>query len=653
MTIISDFFSKLNRVKQFDPDTYQSKMKKCLSTLDLTLLGVGAMVGAGLYILTGIVAKDMAGPSVLISFVIAGLISFITALCYAEFGARVHRTGSAYVYTYVTMGEFWAFLVGWSIILSFVVVGATAARAWSGYFDELIGFKIRNYTLEHITHGPWENPPLAQYPDFFSLVIIFILAIFVTLGASVSSKLNAVLAVLNIIIVFFFICVGLNYADIDNWQGDGGFAPYGFSGVLTGAAASFMAFTGFDIIATSSEEAKTPAISIPIAISVSILVAFVEYFAVSVTLTLMIPHELIETEAPLTDALSHNGVKWAQLVVGIGALFGVTTPLLAQLVALPRVIYAMADDGLLFSPLAKIHPRTQVPVMATGVFVVLVSLLAVFFDLEDLIEFLVISALAAYIIVAGSVLVLRYRPCHHTNPDEIPRDHDREGSISGHGDKMVREMNRQKLDELKSKKAPLEDVGKLKKGFKMFSFLSNYPPGVVPEYTILAMVIFMMMLSAFICYGSDALSKGMPWVVFSIIITGVAVIVLFFILCIHEQNEYIHTFTVPFVPFLPSFSIFCNAFLMMKLSPITWIQFAVWLILGMIVYFAYGIRHSKENIRVEEKPPVTDFILPPDTPVINDALLEQQPQPPYDDPPEYDDAVGEPSDQQPLLEKEQ
>lgn len=299
----------------------ETSLQRCLSTLDLTLLGVGGMVGSGLYVLTGTVAKQMAGPAVLVSFGVAAVASLLAALCYAEFGARVPRTGSAYLFTYVSMGELWAFLIGWNVLLEYLIGGAAVARAWSGYLDSIFSHRIRNFTEAHV--GVWQVPFLAHYPDFLATGIIILASALVSCGARISSWLNHVLSTISLVIILFIIIMGFVLAQPHNWSPEeGGFVPFGFSGILAGTATCFFAFVGFDVIAASCEEARNPKRAVPIAIAVSLGLVASAYILVSTVLTLMVPWHSLDPDSALADAFYRRGYSWAGFIVAVGSICG-------------------------------------------------------------------------------------------------------------------------------------------------------------------------------------------------------------------------------------------------------------------------------------------------------------------------------------------
>uniref|UniRef100_A0A8D8RTU7 Cationic amino acid transporter 4 n=1 Tax=Cacopsylla melanoneura TaxID=428564 RepID=A0A8D8RTU7_9HEMI len=409
--VFSGFCDKMSRTKQLDPssDLMETPLKRCLNTFDITLLGIGHMVGAGIYVLTGTVARDLAGPGIILSFMLAGITSMLAAVCYAEFGARVPKAGSAYVYTYVSVGEFWAFVIGWNIILEHMIGAASVARAWSGYVDSLCGGAISNFTIAVV--GELHEDLLGKYPDFLAFFVCLGYALLLGMGVKGSAFINSFLTLANLMVMGIVIVVGFYYGRIENWiNEEGGFLPYGISGVVAGAATCFYAYVGFDSIATSGEEAKDPAYSIPLATVVSMSVVALGYILVSAALTLMVPYWTINPNAALPEAFAMLDLHWLKYTVTFGALCGMTTTLFGSLFALPRCIYAMAEDGLIFKFLGKVNRTTQVPVINLAISGFFSALIALLFDLEKLVEFMSIGTLLAYTIVSASVIILRYRP---------------------------------------------------------------------------------------------------------------------------------------------------------------------------------------------------------------------------------------------------
>ena len=263
---MTSLYNCITRKKVVDVNTLTStQLNRCLSIFDLTALGVGSTLGVGIYVLAGEVAPDT-GPSIIISFLIAGLASVLSGLCYAEFGARVPKAGSAYVYSYVTIGELCAFVIGWNLILEYIIGAASVARGWSSYFDSLFDDKIKNFTVTNI--GEIHAAGIAKYPDLLAVLIIAVLTIVMVYGIRKTSWLMSLVTCINIFVILFVVGVGACYAEPKNWSDN--FMPFGFSGVMSGAATCFYAFVGFDIIATTGEEARNPSRGIPISIVLSL-----------------------------------------------------------------------------------------------------------------------------------------------------------------------------------------------------------------------------------------------------------------------------------------------------------------------------------------------------------------------------------------------
>jgi APA family basic amino acid/polyamine antiporter len=414
----------------------ENRLKRVLGPVGLTSLGVGAIIGTGIFVLTGVAAADKAGPAMSLSMVVAGLTCIFAALCYAEFAAMVPVAGSAYTYAYATMGELFAWIIGWDLVLEYAVGASTVAHGWSHYFQDLL--KIFNGGKE-LWPGVISNAPFdykdgvflwtGTYFDLPAMVIVAIITTILVRGIKESANFNSVMVIVKLLIVFFVIGVGAFYVNPDNWKP---FAPYGYGGLsffglpvwgqvhnnqvvgmLAGSATIFFAYIGFDAVSTHSEEARNPQRDVPIGIIASLIICTILYIAVAAILTGMIPYAKINRSAPVSDAFAQVGLPWAQFLIAVGALTGITSVLLVMMLSQPRVLLAMARDGLVPpSFFGAIHPRFQTPWKSTILTGLFVGTLAAFLPLNILAELVNIGTLLAFTIVCGAVLIMR-----RTHPD--------------------------------------------------------------------------------------------------------------------------------------------------------------------------------------------------------------------------------------------
>ena len=420
--ILEKIYMTANRRKRLEGDLMVTQFDRCLTTFDMTLLGIGGMAGAGIYVLTGMLANKVVGPAVVISFIISGVAALFNALCFAEFGAQVPKTGSSYTYTYVTIGEVWAFLVGWNVILENMVVVASVSRSFSGTVDALTAGRVTAWMAEYV--GTIHLGPSRVLPDFIAFAVVILIVVFTAIGAKCSARLNNTLTIINLSCLLTVSITGLYWADYANWKDvPGGFLPYGAEGVLAGAATSFYSYVGFEGIATSGGETSNPKRSVPLAMCITLATVMILYVLSSSALTLMIPYYAIDISAPFPAAFISVGLIWAVYIISTGSFCGLSTSLIATMFALTRAVYAMAEDGLLFRCLAYVHPVTQTPLVAIiscGLFAGLLSLIT---DLEILVELMAIGILFSYTVVAVAVLILRFEPLRiHGIGQETPTE---------------------------------------------------------------------------------------------------------------------------------------------------------------------------------------------------------------------------------------
>ncbi len=424
-----------------------NRLRRVLGPVQLTSLGVGAIIGTGIFVLTGVAAHDKAGPALMLSFVVSGLACIFAALCYAEFASMAPVAGSAYTYAYATLGELFAWIIGWDLILEYAVASATVAHGWSHYFQDLLENQYvqgvltaisLNFHVPHaLTNAPFDFDPATGLVsatgtlfDLPALLIALAVTVVLVKGIQESATFNTTMVVIKLAVVFIVIGVGAFYVDPANWHP---FAPFGYSGLavfghtvigetgkggeplgmLAAAATIFFAYIGFDSISTHAEEAKNPSRDVPIGIIASLVLCTVLYIAVSAVLTGMVPYAKINIDAPVSDAFKQVGLPWIQLLVSAGALAGITSVLLVMMLSQPRVFLAMARDGLLpESFFGAVHEKFRTPwksTILTGAFVGVVGALV---PLRILAELVNIGTLLAFVIVCGAVLIMRI-----TNPN--------------------------------------------------------------------------------------------------------------------------------------------------------------------------------------------------------------------------------------------
>ncbi|XP_043756041.1 cationic amino acid transporter 3-like [Cervus elaphus] len=585
-----------------------------LSTLDLVILGVCRTLGAGVYVLTGVMTLLIAGPAIVISFLVVALSSVLSGLCYAEFWSYVPPSGSVYLYSVVAMGKLCAFLIGWNVLLYLMAAASCLTRAWSYAFDSLIGNHI-SQALER-TFSPHMPSFLAPYPDFIALGLVLLMTGLLVLGARVTTLIIKVSTGLNLFVPIFMILSGFIKGDLHNWQlteqdyrsntsrssstfslgplGSGGFVPFGFEGILQGAAILFTSYFGVHGMVTAGKEAPNPQRSIPLSMVISIFIGFLAYSGVSATLTLMVPYYQIYPYSPLPQAFLQVGWDPAAYVMAAVFLCTLLYSFLCAMVSMFQLTCTMAAEGLLFRVLAQIHSRTGTPVMAILASGTLTGFTASLLGILDLVKLMSAGVLPAYTLVAVSVLVLRYQPDQNLSK------------------KQKTEKGNETSDLEASPSEPVPEAGPLRI-LKSLWFPTSTTPTKISGQIVYGcaslLVLLLSILSLILAQWPSQVFSGDPVlttvvVLLLLLITGVTVI-----MWRQPQSPSPLLFRIPALPVLPLVSIFVNIYLMMQITSETWILFGIWMAIGSVIYLGYGIRHSLAGNNHQQPPAST----PPDS----------------------------------------
>ncbi|XP_055409512.1 cationic amino acid transporter 3-like [Bubalus kerabau] len=576
---------KLVRRRRLEPREETESPVAHLNTLQMVILGVANTLGAGIYIVAGIVTKYITGPAIAISFLVAALPCVMCALCYTELWARVPCSGSVYLYSYVTMGQLCAFITGWNLILTLLIATASLSKVWSITFDSLIGNHI-SQALEE-TFSPYMPSFLATFPDFVALALLLVMIGVTLLGPHTSPLIIKVFTGIKFFVPIFTIISGFIKGDLHNWKlteqdyrlntsgssdiyslgplGSGGFVPFGFDGILRGAALCFYPCFAVEAVVATGREARNPQHSIPLSMMISISVGFLTYFGVSAALSLMVPYYKIHHFNPLPEVFLQIGWAPASYIMAVLFLCSFLYSLLFSLFFISQFTCAMAKDGLLFRGLAQIHTRTGTPVraiMSSGSFAAIMVLLL---DLGDIMELMLPGIMLAYTLSTFSVLVLRYQPDLNENAeDEI----EMEPNAEEHPLNSVPEAGTSNILKtlwFPTSTTPTQKSGQIVCGCALL--LTHWPSQVFSGDPVLTTVAVLLLL----------------------LIIGVTVIIWR-----QPQNPSFLHFKAPALPVLPLVSIFANVYLMMQITPATWAQCGVWNAIGSVIYFGYGIRHSLE-----------------------------------------------------------
>lgn len=589
----------LMRRKQVDSERARAggshQLAKELSITQLVAIGVGSTIGAGVYVLVGTVAREHAGPALTLSFLIAGVAAALSAFCYAELASRCPSAGSAYHYSYICIGEGVAWLIGWALILEYTIGGSAVAR---GISPNLALFFGGPDSL------PWilarhELPWLDVVVDPCAAVLVFVVTALLCVGIKESSFVQGVVTVLNCFVMLFVIIAGSYIGFQTGWVGykvAGGFFPYGVNGMLAGSATVFFAYIGFDSVASTAEEVKNPQRDLPLGIGTALSICCSLYMLVSVVIVGLVPYFAMDPDTPISSAFEKHGMHWAMYLVTTGAVLALCSTLMGSMLPQPRILMAMARDGLLPSFFSDVNKRTQVPVKSTIMTGICAASLAFFMDVSQLAGMVSVGTLLAFTIVAVSILILRYVP-----PDEVPlpsslrasfrlSQEDYEEKVMDLGDENHEQGTSEIKDviEVESIKDPLTEkqlyaskLDEIKRRKTAACSIASVCVGVLVLTTSASATFFPFLVRCFVCvFGGLLLLAGLG------------------VLCWIDQDDGRHSFghsggfICPFVPLLPVMCILVNTYLLINLGGGTWMRVGAWLVMGVFVYIFYGRTHS-------------------------------------------------------------
>lgn len=571
------------------------QLAKELSILHLIAIGVGSTIGAGVYILVGTVAREHSGPALAFSFLIAGIAAALSAFCYAELASRCPSAGSAYHYSYICVGEGVAWLIGWALILEYTIGGSAVARGISpnlallfGGADSLPVFLARQYI-----------PGLDIVVDPCAAVLVIVVTGLLCVGIKESTLAQGIVTTANVCAMIFVISAGTYLGFKTGWPGyklPTGYFPFGVDGMLAGSATVFFAYIGFDSVASTAEEVKNPQRDLPVGIAAALSICCALYMMVSVVVVGLVPYFAMDPDTPISSAFASHGMHWAAYIITAGAVTALCSTLMGSILPQPRILMAMARDGLLPAFFSDINKRTQVPIKSTIVTGIGSATLAFFMDVSELAGMVSVGTLLAFTMVAISVLILRYVP-----PDVVPLPSSLQESIDAYSDAQESSGIISQVSGGSSKDSTQPLLGKKDVSIdypilveKVQDILTEKNRRKIAGWTIMFTCIGAFLLT----YAASSL--GLPsFLRFSVCGVGGTFLLsgLIVLTCI-DQDERRHKFghaggfICPFVPLLPITCILINLYLLINLGAATWARVSVWLIVGVLVYVFYGRTHS-------------------------------------------------------------
>lgn len=404
-------FMNLFRTKPINPN-HSSSLHRCLTAVDLTLMGIGAIIGAGVFVLTGVAAATKAGPAVSLSYILAGLACLFTALAYAELSSSIGGSGSAYNYAYASFGELVAWIIGWVLLLEYTIAVASVAIGWSGYMNnalQAVHLGLPKILINNFAEGGLINLP--------AMLVVLLLSLLLCAGVKHSARFNTVVVFIKLVAISIFIGIAIFNVNPHNWHP---FLPFGMSGIAQGAAIVFFAYIGFDAVSTAAEETINPQRNLPIGIIASVVICTAIYVIVSILLTGIAHYSILNVSSPVAEALLKIGYPIGSSLVAIGAIAGLTTVMLVMFYGLTRILFAMSRDGLLPPVFAEIHPQTRTPLKVILFSGIIIALIAGFVPLAEAASLVNIGTLAAFTIVCSGVIAMRSMHPDLLRPFKLP-----------------------------------------------------------------------------------------------------------------------------------------------------------------------------------------------------------------------------------------
>lgn len=600
-------FKGLIRRKQVDSihskssGTGHHQLAKELSVPHLIAIGVGSTIGAGVYILVGTVAREHSGPALTLSFLIAGIAAALSAFCYAELASRCPSAGSAYHYTYICVGEGVAWLIGWALILEYTIGGSAVARGISPNLALLFGGpdSLPAFLARH------SIPGLGIVVDPCAALLVFVVTGLLCVGIKESTVVQAIVTIANVCAMIFVIIAGGYLGFKTGWTGYDlpvGYFPFGADGMLAGAATVFFAYIGFDSVASTAEEVKNPQRDLPLGIGAALSICCSLYMLVSVVIVGLVPYYAMDPDTPISSAFADHGMQWAAYIITAGATTALCSTLMGSILPQPRILMAMARDGLLPSFFSDVNKSTQVPIKSTVITGVIAATLAFFMDVAELAGMVSVGTLLAFTMVAISVLILRYVP-----PEEVPVPSSLQASIdsvsllySSSSSPEDVEGHNPKYSITSGTESTKLLIGKADEAVvhplipKLAACMLNENRRKIAGWTIMLTCVGVLLLTGSAsCVGLSSFFRfsvcGLGGV---LLLSGLVVLT-----CIDQddaRHSFGHTggFICPFVPLLPIACILINAYLLINLGAATWTRVSIWLLVGVLVYTFYGRTHS-------------------------------------------------------------